>query len=234
MAVKGSAAGPVDNQGTIFLFVIGILASLFALVGSFGANGFLPFGMIVAGVMIQWKLKFKANVVPATGFSIKTLTFIVGGIILVLAINFSLNYSFSVAFLQPPLTASAISYSAKFADIPIYIYNSLFAISEEYLFRGTILYFIYSYGSKLYSGMLLELSAISGSSLAWVVFHFFVYGSSPLVLAFVFFSGIVFGFITVYSRNILAASAIHIINNLVAAGLTVYSVSSVAVLGVLM
>ncbi len=223
---KSANSGPADNQGTIFLFIIGILASLFALVGSFGANGFLPFGMIVAGVMIQWKLKVKTKIVPATGFNMKVLTFIAGGIILILTINFMLNAVFRVAFLQPPLSASAITYSAKFADVPIYIYNSLFAISEEYLFRGVLLYFIYSYARNITSGIFLEMISVSGSSLAWVIFHFFVYGSSPLVLAFVFFSGIVFGFITVYSNNILAASAIHITNNLVAAGLTVIKVTA--------
>jgi membrane protease YdiL (CAAX protease family) len=217
--------GPDDNQGTIFLFIIGILSCVFALVGAFGANGFLPFAMITAGVMITWKLKFKTKTIPATGFNTKTLTLIAGGVILILVINFSLNVVFRVAFLQPPLTAQAISFSAKFADTPIYLYNTLFAISEEYLFRGVILYFILSYGAKIVQGFFLELVAVAGSSLAWVIFHAWVYGSDPVILAFVFFSGIVFGFLTVYSNNILAASAIHIVNNLVAAGLTVIAVT---------
>jgi len=229
MKTQASTSSPADNQATIFLFIIGLLASLFALVGAFGANGFLPFGMITAGVMIQWKLKYKSKISPATGFNTKTLTFIAGGIILILTINFMLNTVFRVAFLQPPLTASAITYSAKFADIPIYIYNSLFAISEEYLFRGVILYMILSYLPL--NGIALEGASVAGSSLAWVIFHFFVYGSSPLILAFVFFSGIVFGVITVYSNNILAASTIHIVNNLVAAGLTVIVVTLPQILG---
>jgi membrane protease YdiL (CAAX protease family) len=222
---SGSVTGPADNQSTLFLFVIGILASLFALIGAFGPNGFLPFGMIVAGVVLTLKLKFKQKTYPVTGFNMKTLTFIAGGIVLILAINFSLNYAFRVAFLQPPLTASAIAFSARFADIPIYIYNSLFAISEEYLFRGVLLYFFLSYGSKVVGGVFLQLSAVAASSLTWVIFHFFVYSSDPLVLAFVFFSGVIFGFLTLMSGNILAASAIHIINNLVAAGLTVFAVT---------
>jgi membrane protease YdiL (CAAX protease family) len=156
------------------------------------------------------------------------MTFIAGGIILVLTINFMLNTVLSVVFLQPPLSAQAITSASKYADVPIFIYNSLFAISEEYLFRGVVLYMVYSYVPL--HGVALEITSVTASSLAWVVFHLFVYGSQPLVLAFVFFTGIVFGVITVYSNNILAASAIHVTNNLIASGLTV--INTAAVLGV--
>jgi membrane protease YdiL (CAAX protease family) len=214
---SGGPQAPVDNQFTIFLFIIGLLMSVFVLVGNFGAIGFLPFGMIVAGVAIQWKLKVKSQSVSVTGFNTKTLTFIAGGLILVLTINYLLGTVLSVAFLQPPISAAAFASSAQYANFPVYVYTLLFAIAEEYLFRAVIMYWILNY-------MRNQFIAIIGSSLLWVIFHLFVYGSAPLVLAFVFFTGLIFGFTTLYSRSILVASTVHGINNVLAAGLTIIGV----------
>ena len=217
IGTKQGSRGPVDNQSTIFLFIIGLLLSVFVLVGNFGAIGFLPFGMIVAGVVIQWKLKVQPKINPTSGFNVKTLTFIAGGLILVLTINYILGTALNVAFLQPPLSSQAVTSSAQYANIPVYVYTLLFAISEEYLFRAVILYWILTYIPN-------QFIAVGGSSLLWMTFHLFVYGSSPLVLAFVFFTGLIFGFITLYSNNILASSTIHGVNNLIATGLTVIKV----------
>lgn len=206
-----------DNESTLFLFVIGLLLSVFVLVGNFGAIGFLPFGMIVAGVVIQWKLNVKPKIYPSSGFSVKTLTYIAGGLILVLTINYVLGSTLSVAFLQPPISQAALVSSAQYANLPVYVYTLLFAISEEYLFRAVILYWILQYIPN-------QLVAVAGSSLLWMSFHLFVYGSQPLVLAFVFFTGLIFGFITLASNNILASTSIHGLNNLVATGLTVVKV----------
>jgi membrane protease YdiL (CAAX protease family) len=217
-STKAAPSGPDDNQTTIFLFIIGLLMSLFVMVGNFGAIGFLPFGMILAGVAIQWKMKVKTQINAANGFSMKTLTFIAGGLILVLTINYILGTALNVAFLQPPISSQSIAVSAQYANLPVYIYTLLFAIAEEYLFRAVILYWILNVFPN-------QFVAVGGSSVLWMVFHLFVYGAAPLVLAFVFFTGLVFGFITLYSRSILASSAIHGVNNLIAAGLTVIKVT---------
>ncbi len=219
---KGSSS-PMDNQFTLFLFVVGVLSSIFVMVGNFGVYGVVPYALIVGGYVIQSKLKFRSEATSVTGFSSKSLTFIAGGLILILAINYMLSTFLSVAFLQPPLSATSLASSAPYGNMPVYVYSLLFAISEEYMFRAVILYWLFN--SKVVpNGFARQLFAVAGSSLAWMIFHLFVYGTQPLVLAFVFFAGVVFGFVTLYSRNILVASSVHGINNLIAAGLTIAKV----------
>jgi membrane protease YdiL (CAAX protease family) len=211
---------PQDNLSTLMFFIIGLLLSVFILVGNFGAIGFLPFAMLVIGVIITYKFNIKYTTVRKSGFTTKTLILITGGLVLVLAINFIFSVALNVAFLQPPISQAALLASAQYANLPIYIYTLLFAISETYLFQGVILYWILMYVPN-------PFVAIGGSSLLWMTFHLFVYGETPLVLAFIFFTGLILGFITVETRNVLAATTIHGVNNLVAAGLTVAKVTSI-------
>jgi membrane protease YdiL (CAAX protease family) len=232
----GVPSGPAENASTFFLLAAGLLLSIFAAVGDFGAMGILPFIMIVAGYLIklasqQFLKKRAPPVTLASGFSVKVLVLIFGGSVMVLSINFVLGYVLDVAFLQPPLSATALASSARYGYAPVYIYTSLFAIAETYLFQGVILYVAYNW--LPFNGIFLELFAIALSSGAWMIFHLFVFQTDLLALGFVFFAGMILGFITLYSGNILAASVIHILNNLVAAGLTVFTVS-VILLGALM
>lgn len=221
---KGIGIGPTENLSTFFLLMVGLMSSVFALVGEFGAQGFIPFALFVIGFIINESAKrfFKAKAPPAllvSGLSIKTLSLIAGGTILVLTINYALNAVYNLSFLTPPLSTDAIAFSAQYNYFPIYLYTTLFAISEEYFFRAVLLYVAYNFQRR--ATIFAELFAVGASSFGWVIYHLWVYGSAPLVLAFVFFTGIVFGVITLRSRNILAATGIHIINNLVAAGLAI-------------
>ncbi len=214
---KGSSSGPIDNQFTLFLFLFGILASLFALVGNFGALSFLPFGMMIGGYVIKRTFQIKSRDIPTIGFTVNNLTYIAGSLILVLTINFLLGY-LHFSFLQPPIPAAAIAASAQYAYVPVYVFTSLFAIAEEYLFRSVLMYLIFG---RLNNN---QFMAIGGSSFLWVIFHIFVYGTQPFVLGFVLFTGLIFGFVTLYNQNTLIASTVHIINNLMAASLAIMSV----------
>lgn len=226
---KGIGIGPTENLSTFFLLMFGLMSSVFALVGEFGAQGFIPFALFVIGFIIDFSARkfFRSKpppAIPVTGFSVKTLSLIAGGTILVLTINYLLNTAFHLSFLLPPLNAEALAFSAQYGNFPIYLYTTLFAISEEYFFRAVILYVAYNFQRR--NGIFAELFAVGASSFGWMIFHLWVYGAAPLVLAFVFFTGLVFGVITLRSRDILAATGIHIINNLVAAGLMILMVTA--------
>ena len=206
--------GLIDNEGTLFFFVNGLMLSIFFMIFNFGAESFLPFGMIVAGAIIQWKFNVTSRVVKKSGFNVRTLTFIAGGLILVLTINFLFSSVLDVAFMAPPISPAALAMSAQFSNFPVYMYTFMFAIAEEYLFRAVLLFLILSWVGN-------EFAAIGGAAFAWMIYHLLVYGAQPLVLGFVFFTGLVLGYITVQTRNILASTCIHGVNNLVATGLMV-------------
>lgn len=213
------------NQGTLFFYLIAFILSLFALVGDFGLAGFLPFAMIVLGDLVSRTFKLKTITLNVFGFSTNLMVAIMGGLLIVLSINFVFSSMMSVSFLMPPVSSAALTASAAYANIPIYIYTSLFAIAETYLFQGVLLYLALQYTKNPF------FSVIASSGM-WTGFHLFVYNSSPFVLMFIFFTGLVLGVITLASRNILAATMIHTVNNLVAAGLTIARVTASIVLGV--
>lgn len=97
---------------------------------------------------------------------------------------------------------------AQLVGWSVVLYGALMAVAEERFFRKFLTNF---FVSKLSPSIGLITSA-----LIFTIFHFAIYGTQVTALVYVFFGGLILGWVAYRSQRLSPSQLGHIISNLVA------------------